>query len=219
MNLEKAPPDEKYAVTCCNCQASFDALTSSWCSCLVTKRTLVCPSCLTCFCKAPFAYRQKFWELAPQSMWNRVITEGETAFELPPNPPPDELPRPLVLVVDDEKDIQRVAVRTIGSLGYGVVVAMNGIEGLEIARKYHPDLILADAFMPKLDGREMCLRLKSDPETCETKIVIMTAIYTAARYKSEAFREFSADGYLTKPLQFRELQEVLQKHLAPPSRG
>jgi CheY-like chemotaxis protein len=180
---------------------------------------LVCPNCLTCFCKAPFAYRQKFWELAPQSMWNRMISEDQTTFELPPNPPPDELPRPLVLVVDDEKDIQRVAVRTIGSLGYGVIVAMNGIEGLEIARKYHPDLILTDAFMPKLDGREMCLRLKTDPETSETKIVIMTGIYTAARYKSEAFREFQADGYLTKPLQFRELQDALQKHLAPPSQG
>jgi CheY-like chemotaxis protein len=219
MNLENGPPDETYFVSCYNCQASFDALVSSWCSCLVTKQTLVCANCLTCFCKAPFAYRQKFWELAPQSMWNRVISEDQTTFELPPNPPPDDLPRPLVLVVDDEKDIQRVAVRTIGSLGYGVIVAMNGIEGLEIARKYHPDLILADAFMPKLDGREMCLRLKTDPETSETKIVIMTGIYTAARYKSEAFREFQADGYLTKPLQFRELQDVLQKHLAPPSLG
>jgi Response regulator containing a CheY-like receiver domain and a GGDEF domain len=219
MNLEKGPPDETYVISCYNCQASFDALASSWCSCLVTKRTVVCSSCLTCFCKAPIAYRQKFWELAPQSMWNRMIAEGATAFELPPNPPPDELPRPLVLVVDDEKDIQRVAVRTIESLGYGVIVAINGMEGLEIARKYHPDLILTDAFMPELDGREMCLRLKTDPETSETKIVIMTGIYTAARYRSEAFREFLADAYLTKPLQFRELQDVLRKHLAPPSHG
>jgi CheY-like chemotaxis protein len=219
MNLENGSRNETYVVSCYNCQTSFDALASSWCSCLVTKRTVVCSSCLTCFCKAPIAYRQKFWELAPQSMWNRMIAEGATAFELPPNPPPDELPRPLVLVVDDEKDIQRVAVRTIGSLGYGVIVAINGMEGLEIARKYHPDLILTDAFMPELDGREMCLRLKTDPETSETKVVIMTGIYTAARYRSEAFREFLADDYLTKPLQFRELQDVLQKHLAPPSHG
>lgn len=219
MNLEEGPPNETYVVSCYNCQASFDALASSWCSCLVSKRTVVCPSCLTCFCKAPIVYRQKFWELAPQSMWDRVINEGKIAVDLPPNPAPDELPRPLVLVVDDEKDIQRVAVRTIGSLGYGVVVATDGMEGLELARKYHPDLILADAFMPRLDGREMCLRLKTDPATSETKIVIMTGIYTAARYRSEAFREFRADDYLAKPLQFRELRDVLQKHLAPPSRG
>jgi CheY-like chemotaxis protein len=219
MNSEGSLRDETYVVSCYNCQASFDALASSWCSCLVTRRTVVCSSCLTCFCKAPVSYRQKFWELAPQSMWNRAIAEGATAFELPPNPPPDELPRPLVLVVDDEEDIQRVAVRTIRSLGYGVVVAVNGMEGLELARKYRPDLVLADAFMPKLDGREMCLRLKTDPATSETKVVIMTGIYTAARYRSEAFREFRADDYLVKPLQFRELRDVLQKHLAPPSRG
>lgn len=219
MNFENGPRDETYEVFCYNCRASFDALASTWCSCLVSKRTVVCPSCLTCSCKAPVVYRQKFWELAPQSMWDRMTNEGKTAFDLPPNPAPDELPRPLVLVVDDEKDIQMVAVRTIGSLGYGVVVATNGMEGLELARKYRPDLILADAFMPKLDGREMCLRLKSDPATSGTKIVIMTAVYTAARYKSEAFREFRADDYLAKPLQFLELRDILQRHLTPPFRG
>ncbi len=219
MNPETGPPGETYVVLCCNCQSPFDALSSSWCSCLVTRRTVICSSCLNCFCKAPFAYREKFWELAPQSMWDRVIAENAKDKELPPNPPLDELQRPLVLVVDDEKDIHRVALRTIESLGYGVVVAMNGMEGLELARKYLPDLILADAFMPKLDGREMCLRLKSDAETAQMKVVIMTGIYTAARYRSEAFREFLADDYLTKPLQFRELRDVLQKHLAPLSRG
>ena len=219
MSLENTPPGETYVVSCYNCQASFDALGSNWCSCLVSKRTLVCSSCLTCFCKAPTSYRQKFWELAPQSLWDRVIAEGKIAYELPPNPSPEDVTRPLVLVVDDERDIQRVALRTIGSLGYGVVIATNGLEGLELAKRYHPDLVLADAFMPKLDGREMCQRLKTDPETTEIKVVIMTGIYTAARYKSEAFREFLADDYLAKPLQFRELSEVLQKHLAGATRS
>jgi CheY-like chemotaxis protein len=219
MNLESTPPGETYVVSCYNCQAPFDALAGSWCSCLVSKRTLVCSSCLTCFCKAPTSYRQKFWEQAPQSMWDRVIAEGKTAFELPPNPPPEEAMRPLVLVVDDERDIQRVALRTIGSLGYGVIVAVNGMEGLELAKRYRPDLILADAFMPKLDGREMCQRLKTSHETAMIKVVIMTGIYTAARYKSEAFREFHADDYLAKPLQFRELRDILQKHLAAATRS
>jgi CheY-like chemotaxis protein len=219
MNLESTPPGETYVVSCCNCQASFDALAGSWCSCLVSKRTVVCSSCLTCFCKAPTAYRQKFWELAPQSMWDRMIEEGKAASELPPNPAPQDAARPLVLVVDDERDIQRVAVRTIASLGYGVIVAFNGIEGLELAKRYHPDLVLTDAFMPKLDGRVLCQRLKTDHETAEIKVVIMTGIYTAARYKSEAFREFAADDYLLKPLQFRELRDILQKHLAGATRG
>lgn len=219
MDLESPLPGETYVVSCYNCRASFDALTSSWCSCLVSKRTVVCSSCLTCFCKAPIAYRQRFWELAPQSMWDRVITETKPAFDLPPNPPPEDVSRPLVLIVDDERDIQRVALRTIGSLGYGVVFALDGMEGLELARRYRPDLILTDAFMPKLDGREMCRRLKTDAATSSSKVVIMTGIYTAARYRSEAFREFHADDYLAKPLQFRELSELLQKHLPGPARA
>lgn len=219
MNLESPVPDDTYVVSCYNCQGPFDALSSSWCSCLVSKRTVVCSGCLTCFCKAPIAYRQRFWELAPQSMWDRVIAEGKTALDLPPNPPPEDVSRPLVLVVDDEPDIQRVALRTIGSLGYGVVFARDGMEGLELARRYRPDLILTDAFMPKLDGREMCRRLKADATTAAAKIVIMTGVYTAARYKSEAFREFHADDYLAKPLQFRELSDLLQKHLSGPLRG
>jgi CheY-like chemotaxis protein len=73
--------------------------------------------------------------------------------------------------------------------------------------------------MPRLDGREMCLRLKNNPFTSKLKVVIMTAVYTAARYRSEAFREFHADDYLSKPLDFRELRGVLARHLgAPPPR-
>ena len=136
MKPESTSPGETYVVTCYNCQAPFDALGSNWCSCLVSKRTLVCSSCLTCFCKAPTSYRQKFWELAPQSLWDRVIAEGKTAFELPPNPSPEDVARPMVLVVDDERDIQRVALRTIGSLGYGVVIASNGLDTNGVSANY-----------------------------------------------------------------------------------
>jgi CheY-like chemotaxis protein len=87
------------------------------------------------------------------------------------------------------------------------------MEGLALAARYRPDLILADAFMPKLDGREMCRRVKTDPETSSLKVVIMTAVYTAARYRSEAFREFQADDYLAKPLDFQEFRAILTKHL------
>jgi CheY-like chemotaxis protein len=79
--------------------------------------------------------------------------------------------------------------------------------------RYQPDLVLTDAFMPRVDGREMCGRLKSNPATSGLKVIIMTALYTAARYRSEAFRDFHADDYLSKPLEFKDLRAVLQKHL------
>lgn len=213
MDSETQPQADTYVVPCFACEAPFDALASPWCGCLASKRTLVCPACGSCFCKADTAYKQNFWEKAPQTMWDRAMAERRTVFDPPPNSPPAAATRPLVLVVDDEPDIQRVALMALGKLGYGAVLARDGLEGLDLASRYQPDLVLADAFMPKLDGREMCRRLKSNPATSGLKVVIMTAVYTAARYRSEAFREFHADDYLSKPLDFEELRAVLQKHL------
>jgi CheY-like chemotaxis protein len=213
MDPETQPQGHTYVVPCFACQAPFDALASDWCGCLTTKRTLVCPACRNCFCKAATAYKQGFWEKAPQSMWDRAMADRRAVFEPPPNPPPASVARPLVLVVDDEPDIQRATLIALSELGYGAVLARDGLEGLQLASRYRPDLILADAFMPKLDGREMCRRLKSSPATAKLKIVIMTAVYTAARYRSEAFREFHADDYLSKPLEFKDLRAVLQRLL------
>jgi CheY-like chemotaxis protein len=213
MSTNNLPREETYTVSCFNCQASFDALSARWCACLTGKKSLLCPGCRNCFCKATGAYKQSFWEAAPQSFWDRATAERRKIFRPPANPAPESVTRPLVLVVDDEPDIQNAALAALARLGYGVVLARDGMEGLALAARYRPDLILTDAFMPRLDGREMCRRLKADPATSSLKVVIMTAVYTAARYRSEAFREFQADDYLAKPLEFREFRAVLSKHL------
>ena len=204
---------ESYVVSCYGCQGSFDALDSSWCSCLVTERTLVCPSCLTCFCKAPPAYKQRFWSGAPRGLWDRKFQEHHGDFAPPDKPEPEAVTRPLVLLVDDENDIQRVALKTITSLGYGVVVGHDGAEGLELAKKYLPDLVITDALMPKMDGREMCRQLKQDSQTAAIKVVVMTALFTSPKYEAEAHKAFHVDDYRKKPLDFAQLRKVLEKHL------
>ncbi len=202
-----------YTVACFNCRASFDAFEATFCSCLVSERSLVCPHCLQCFCKAAPAYRQKFWREAPKALWDKKLQELNPDYTPPPNPDPDAVTRPLILVVDDEKDVQRVAARVIPSLGYGLILAANGEVGLELAKRYRPDLVLTDALMPKLDGREMGLRIKDDPETAGVKVVVMTSLYTSVKYQTEGYRAFKVDDYLTKPLEFTTLQAVLEKHL------
>jgi len=201
----------EYQVSCHACSTPFDALQAAWCSCLVTERTLTCPSCGKCFCSAPAAYKRRFWSEAPRALWDRKTAEHKQPF----SPPPDSgsLARPLVLLVDDEPDIQRVATLVIGSLGYGLVVAKNGLEGLEAARHHHPDLVLTDALMPKLDGREMGRQLKADPETAGIKVVVMTGLYTNVKYEAEAYKSFKVDDYLRKPLDPERLRDVLRKHL------
>ena len=204
---------ETYSAACQNCGSAFDPLDAPWCSCLVTERTLVCPHCLQCFCKAPAAYKSKLWSAAPKQLWDRKLNERREEFIPPPNPAPDAVVRPLVLVVDDEKDIQRVASRVIQSLGYGLVLAHNGEEGLELARRYRPDLVLTDALMPRMDGREMARRIKEESAAGAPKVVVMTALYTNVKYRTEGFKTYKVDDYLAKPLAFDDLRTVLQKHL------
>ena len=206
-----------YVVQCHKCRLPFDALQASWCSCLGSERTFACPSCGTCFCKAPLAYKSKFWAGAPKELWDRKLEEKRQPFDPPPNPAPGEALRPLVLLVDDEKDVQRVAIRVIDALGYGVVLGRDGVEGLELTRLYKPDLVLTDALMPKLDGREMGRRIKDDPETAHIKVVVMTGLYTNVKYQTEAFRAFKVDDYLIKPLDSEQLRAVLGKHLGAPA--
>jgi CheY-like chemotaxis protein len=211
--MSESPDASVYNVSCHNCLAAFDALQVPFCSCIVTQRTLICPCCLNCFCKAQPAYKQKFWAGAPRELWNRNFEEHHVAFAPVPNPEPSAVNRPLVLVVDDETDIQRIATHAVESLGYGVILARNGQEGLELTRRYLPDLVLADALMPKLDGREMCRKVKTDPATSRVKVVVMTALYTSIKYRTEGLRHFLADDYLSKPLEFTQLRALLQKHL------
>jgi CheY-like chemotaxis protein len=201
-----------YSVLCFGCRQPFDAFQAAWCGCLVSRRTLVCPSCLSCFCKAPKSYKEQFWEAAPKE-FREAAAQSSTSKDLAENPDLSVIEHPLVLVVDDEKIILQIAVAAITALGYHAIVASDGEEGLAAAARYTPEMVLTDAFMPRLDGREMCRRIKANPRTAATKVVVMTSLYTASRYKYEAYKEFGADDYLVKPLDFPVLRDLLVKHL------
>ena len=206
-------PKVKYQVRCFSCQNPFDALEANWCSCLSSTRTFACPSCLACFCDAPKSYKDSFWSQAPERLWKRKIDERGLVPQQIVRPSPESITRPLVLIAEDEATIQRVAVAAVTSLGYSVLLARNGAEALEMAQLYRPDLLLSDALMPKMDGREVCRQLKAEAKTRHIKVVVMTSAYTANKYKTEAVREFQVDEYLPKPLAFKTLRALLQRHL------
>jgi CheY-like chemotaxis protein/DNA-directed RNA polymerase subunit RPC12/RpoP len=202
----------RYLVACSSCSKEYDALAEAWCDCLYKDRTIRCPHCSRCFCTAPISVKQRFWMDAPAEMWERK--KKERARFVFTNAPLETLTRPLVLVVDDEDEIRAVAVRVVQDLGLSVVVARNGLEGIDVAAQYKPDIVVTDAMMPKLDGREMCLRIKENPETSGAKVVVLTSLYTDARYKYEAMKTFKADAYLSKPVEPQKLREVLQRFLS-----
>lgn len=202
-----------YNVVCPTCGNTFDAMESTWCSCLVASRTLICPHCLKCFCKASRIFKKNFWASAPDDLWKqRTVRSGESKSPSKKDAPLEEL-HPLVLVGEDDPDVLQKVTSAVEKLGYNVIVAEKGLEGLEMARTYRPDLVLTDALMPKLDGREMAGRLKEDPETRGIKVAVMTSVYTATKYRMEAVKVFQVDDYLQKPLELTELHALLLRHV------
>ena len=158
MDSETQPLGQSYAVPCFSCQAPFDALAGDWCSCLTSKRTVVCPACRNCFCKASPVYKQSFWEKAPQAMWDRATADRRAIFDPPPNPTPESARRPLILVVDDEPDIQRATLMALSELGYGVVLAGDGLRSAAgEPAPGHPGHAYAET------GRATCRRLEEHP--------------------------------------------------------
>ena len=173
--VDAAP--RRYDVICANCRVVFDAAEADWCSCLTRDRTVVCTNCLTCFCKAAPAYKEIFWSDAPPHLFERKSAElRRQSLAIAANASPSEVRRPLVMLVDGDPDNQAIMQRVCANLGYGAV-SSDGQDGLDLARTYRPNLILADAFLPQLDGREICRLLREDAAFADTKIVVMTGLY------------------------------------------
>lgn len=119
---------------------------------------------------------------------------------------------PTVLIVDDDEEIREIAAYIVTQLGYRAITVDNPTTALDEVERHRPDVVITDALMPRLDGRELCRLIKG--AFTGTKVVIMTSLYTAPHYKYEAFRNFKADEYLPKPIDFTQLRDVLAR-LAP----
>lgn len=89
--------------------------------------------------------------------------------------------------------------------------ATDGTTGLALAAEIRPNLVLLDLNLPDIDGDEILRRLKSDPETSEIPVVVLTADATQAQ--NERSTAVGADGYLTKPLKLQSFLETLVTHL------
>ncbi len=112
-------------------------------------------------------------------------------------------PSQKVLVVDDEEPILELLKYNLEKQGYDVKVASDGFTGVELAKRFHPDLVLLDIMMPKMDGVETCRQLRAMPELQNTFIVFLTA--RSEEYSEVAGFDVGADDYITKPIKPRAL--------------
>lgn len=108
-----------------------------------------------------------------------------------------------VLLADDDAMIRNTLRQLLETCGYVVLLADDGQEALDKARTLSPDVVLLDIMMPKLDGLDVCRRLKSDPATASIPVLILTAL--AEHEDLIKGVAAGADEFLSKPIDREEL--------------
>jgi CheY-like chemotaxis protein len=199
------PVHEAYVVPCWNCAMPFDVESSHWCNCDAKLLTLVCPHCVQCFCAAPLPYKRRFWNDAPE-----LLRSHTGRFRIAAAPVSGAAIQPHVLIVDDDEPIRSLAACLVEQLGYRVTTAGSAEEALVLTGAVAFDVVLTDALMPKMDGRELSRQLKR-AHGSRLKVIVMTALYTARRFQTEARNVFKVDEYIAKPLRYDVLRDALER--------
>jgi CheY-like chemotaxis protein len=118
-----------------------------------------------------------------------------------------------ILVIDDEPDILKVTSIRLKKLGYNVLTAVNGKQGLDTIRREKPDLVLLDLVMPSMNGAEVCEQIKNDKVLKHIPIILFTASGSAA-VTDEKIKKFGADDYIIKPFEPEEFRGKVENILA-----
>jgi len=113
-----------------------------------------------------------------------------------------------VLIVEDERDLQRVLSFNLGQAGFDVVSAQNGQQALRAVKEEKFDIVVLDLMLPDISGTEVCRRLRQAPETRAIPIMMLTA--KGEELDRVVGFELGADDYMVKPFSVRELILRLQ---------
>jgi len=120
----------------------------------------------------------------------------------------------VILVVEDDPKQLRLTRDLLTISGYKILEATDGEQGVELAKKHKPDLILMDIMMPKMDGYTACSEIKLDWATTAIPVVMLTSLDLPLNKKFA--REVGADGYITKPLILSQVLVDLINQLSTP---
>jgi len=112
------------------------------------------------------------------------------------------------LVIEDNPDVLDVLSRQLEMLGFAVITANNGVDGVEKAIGEKCDIILMDIMMPGMDGREATRRIRSNPMSKEIPILATTVLFTELELNKCI--EAGCNDYIVKPFTFEELREKIQ---------
>jgi PAS domain S-box-containing protein len=122
-----------------------------------------------------------------------------------------------VLIVDDDRNVLELLVDLLELEGYEVVGASDGAEGAELALSFGPDVVLSDVVMPRVNGLELCRRLKQDPQTSSIPVLLISGIRKADEAGIEGLHA-GADDYVDLPFRNEELlvkvARLVERHRA-----
>src|SRR6185295_15452154 len=123
----------------------------------------------------------------------------------------DEKNKPIILVVEDTREVTMMIKDYLELAGYKVLTAQDGVDAIVQAKLIRPDLILMDVQMPRMDGMEATRKLRSEPDFRYTPIIALTAL--AMPSDRERCLEAGMDEYLSKPVNLKALIKIIQSCL------
>jgi CheY-like chemotaxis protein len=116
-----------------------------------------------------------------------------------------------ILVIEDEAIILLSTLNLLRKNGFNVVSATNGHDGVQLAKKFLPDLILCNVRLPRLRGDDVYQKLRNDPATTRIPFIFVTA--QGSSVEIDRLRQLGAENFLIKPYVSKELLQVIAKFL------
>jgi diguanylate cyclase (GGDEF)-like protein len=117
----------------------------------------------------------------------------------------------MILIIEDDPMMRELTQQILEIEGFGTITAENGYLGLQMVEQHHPDLIICDVMMPKLDGYSLIQKLQKNPTTATIPFIFLTA--KVERCDLRQAMELGADDYLTKPFEAHELIHAVKTQL------
>jgi len=128
--------------------------------------------------------------------------------------------KPLILLVDDEKDLLEIMSTKLHASGFDAVVAYNAKEGVDAALKLHPDLILMDIHMPGETGTDAALTIKQNPDTKDIRIVFLSSLKdpwpTTFADRNALSKSLGVEDYIDKTDDLNAVVDRVKQFLAKP---
>ncbi len=118
-----------------------------------------------------------------------------------------------IVVADDDRVTLQLLYHVLVDNSFYVYSAQDGQAALDLVKNFLPDILISDLVLPKLDGMELCKKVKQDPDLSGTKVIMMTAVYKGSAFRPLT-RDCGADAYIEKPINATSLLEKIYKLLA-----